>query len=323
MTAFFAQALSLLLLVLWLPLPLVAQGTTSSAASAAKLYRVQTLYTAGVAQTYEITEQTSATRWYSDSSQKTYDRTITYFTTIRCIESMNGIARIIVNVDSMRYRFSAEGRFIEYDSEKDVSPKNFADLNAYIGPLNRPFTLTVSPYGEVTKIEGEQISYWREYLADNAAGVDSVVHLMWTQAMSDANLLHYGDLQKRVVPGLNVGVDSTWNASMALRLDGVEYQGRTKARLTSADGGLLTLAVNDTLTAAAPQDVHVYGIPNIVRVQEGLAAIEHSVQLNRTGTIQQVENIASTWMRAQVLMEVFTQRARVTTTWKLTGQYQW
>lgn len=323
MTRLFVAVICTALLTASAPALLVAQSTKSSASSPAKLYRVQTNYTAGVAQTYEVTEQTSSARWHSDSSQKTYDRTVTYFMTIRCIESMNGIARIVVNVDSMRYRFIAEGRFVEYDSEKDVSPKNFADLNAYIGPLNRPFTVTMSPYGEVTKLEGEQISYWRDYLAENAASVDSVTHLMWTQAMSDANLLHYGDLQKRVVPGLNVGVDSTWNLSMAVRLDGVEYQGRTKARLTSAEGGLLTLEVKDSIPAVTPQDAHVYGIPLIVRLQEGSAAIEHSVQINRAGTIQQVQNTASTWIRARVLMEEFTQRAQVTTTWKLTGQYQW
>ena len=53
----------------------------------------------------------------------------------------------------------AEGKTIEYDSQTDITPKNFADLNNYIGPLNRPFTLTVSPYGEVSAIEGDEIEF--------------------------------------------------------------------------------------------------------------------------------------------------------------------
>ncbi|MGA0832931.1 MAG: DUF6263 family protein [Candidatus Kapaibacteriota bacterium] len=299
--------------------PTVAQ--TSGAPS--KQYRAQVIYTAGVAQSYEITEQTTATRWYSDSSQKNYDRTVTYFTTIRCIESMDGIARVVVNVDSMRYRFMADGRLVEYDSEKDVSPKNFSDINAYIGPLNRPFTLTVSPYGEVSALEGEQVEYWRDYLADNSSGIDSVTYLMWTQAISDENLLHYGDLQKRVVPGLTTGKDSTWNLTMTLRVDGVTYKGRTKATLTDVDGGLLTMTVSDTLQAVAPQPLRVYGVPYVVQLMEGHADVSHTLQMSRTGSIQQVDNVASTWWKGRVLMEEFTQRVRTTTTWKLKGQYQW
>lgn len=299
--------------------PTVAQ--TSGAPS--KQYRAQVIYTAGVAQSYEITEQTTATRWYSDSSQKNYDRTVTYFTTIRCIESMDGIARVVVNVDSMRYRFMADGRLVEYDSEKDVSPKNFSDINAYIGPLNRPFTLTASPYGEVSALEGEQVEYWRDYLADNSSGIDSVTYLMWTQAISDENLLHYGDLQKRVVPGLTTGKDSTWNLTMTLRVDGVTYKGRTKATLTDVDGGLLTMTVSDTLQAVAPQPLRVYGVPYVVQLMEGHADVSHTLQMSRTGSIQQVDNVASTWWKGRVLMEEFTQRVRTTTTWKLKGQYQW
>jgi len=299
--------------------PTVAQ--TSGAPS--KQYRAQVIYTAGVAQSYEITEQTTATRWYSDSSQKNYDRTVTYFTTIRCIESMDGIARVVVNVDSMRYRFMADGRLVEYDSEKDVSPKNFSDINAYIGPLNRPFTLTVSPYGEVSALEGEQVEYWRDYLADNSSGIDSVTYLMWTQAISDENLLHYGDLQKRVVPGLTTGKDSTWNLTMTLRVDGVTYKGRTKATLTDVDGGLLTMTVSDTLQAVAPQPLRVYGVPYVVQLMEGHADVSHTLQMSRTGSIQQVDNVASTRWKGRVLMEEFTQRVRTTTTWKLKGQYQW
>ena len=236
---------------------------------------------------------------------------------------MDGIARVVVNVDSMRYRFMADGRLVEYDSEKDVSPKNFSDINAYIGPLNRPFTLTVSPYGEVSALEGEQVEYWRDYLADNSSGIDSVTYLMWTQAISDENLLHYGDLQKRVVPGLTTGKDSTWNLTMTLRVDGVTYKGRTKATLTDVDGGLLTMTVSDTLQAVAPQPLRVYGVPYVVQLMEGHADVSHTLQMSRTGSIQQVDNVASTWWKGRVLMEEFTQRVRTTTTWKLKGQYQW
>jgi len=110
---------------------------------------------------------------------------------------------------------------------------------------------------------------------------------------------------------------------MTLRVDGVTYKGRTKATLTDVDGGLLTMTVSDTLQAVAPQPLRVYGVPYVVQLMEGHADVSHTLQMSRTGSIQQVDNVASTWWKGRVLMEEFTQRVRTTTTWKLKGQYQW
>ena len=242
-----------------------AQKTGTESSSSGRAYRLQALYRAGVAQSYEITEQTTAERTHSDSSKKTYDRTVTYFTTIRCIESMDGISKLVVNIDSLRYRFSAGGQSIEYDSQQDITPKNFADLNNYIGPLNRPYTITVSPYGEVSNLEGEQIQFWRDYLAENTEGLDSVIYLIWSQSLDEENLYQYGDLQKRVIPGLRIQQDSTWDLNMTLRVDGVLYKGLTFGTFADYSGGVYSLTVKDTIPAVVDQSIHVYDVPYITR----------------------------------------------------------
>ncbi len=300
-----------------------AQKTGTESASSGPAYRLQALYRAGVAQSYEITEQTTVERTHSDSAKKTYDRTMTYFTTIRCIESMDGISKLVINIDSLRYRFSAEGKTIEYDSQQDITPKNFADLNNYIGPLNRPYTITVSPYGEVSNLEGEQIQFWRDYLAENSEGLDSVIYLIWNQSLEEENLYQYGDLQKRVIPGLRIQKDSSWDLNMTLRVDGVIYQGRTFATFNDYSGGVYTLSVQDTIPAVTQQAIHVYDVPYITRVADGAAVVDHTVTLSATGTIQGVTSAVSAWFRGEVLNEVFTQKITSTTSWKLTGQYQW
>jgi len=300
-----------------------AQRSGSETSSSGRTYRLQALYRAGVAQSYEITEQTTAERTHSDGGKKTYDRMVKYFTTIRCIESMDGISKLIVNIDSLQYRFTAEGQSIMYDSQTDITPKNFADLNNYIGPLNRPYTITVSPYGEVSNLEGEQIQFWRDYLAENSEGLDSVIYLIWTQSLDVDNLYQYGDLQKRVIPGIRMEEDSSWDATMSLRVDGVLYKGPATATFDEYSGGVYTLAVKDTITAVPDQLIHVYGVPYITRVVDGGAVLDHSVQLTATGTIQDVTSAVSAWFKGSVLNEVFTQKVTSTTSWKLTGQYQW
>lgn len=292
-------------------------------APAGREYRLQALYRSGIAQNYEVVEQTTVERTHSDSSQKTYERKVTYFVTVRCIESMDGIAKLVVNIDSLIYAFKAKGEQITYDSQKDITPKNFADLNNYIGPLNRTFELTVSPYGEVTKISGEQVEYWRDYLQQNSADLDSVVYSIWMQSLDRENLLQYGDLQKRVIPGLRKGVDSTWNHDLSLRIDGVVYDGKVTSRFASYTGGLYSLITKDTISARKKQLVHIYGIPYLSTIDEGGAIVDNTLVLSASGTINEVTTITSAWFRAKILNEEFSHKMTTTTQWKLTGQYQW
>lgn len=301
----------------------LASHAQESAVPQRREYRLQALYRAGIAQNYEVVEQTTVERVHSDSSRKTYERTATYQVTVRCIESLDGIAKLVVNIDSLVYRFKSAGVEINYDSQKDITPKNFADLNNYAGPLNRTYELTVSPYGEVTKLSGEQIDFWRDYLQQNAADLDSVVYTIWMQSLDRENLLQYGDLQKRVIPGTRKGVDSTWRHAFTSRIDGVVYEGNVTSRLASFTGGLYSIITKDTLKARAQQPIHVYGIPYVSNVRDGGAVIDNEVLLTANGTINEVKHVSKSWFRGVVKTELFTHNVTTTTMWKLTGQYQW
>lgn len=295
---------------------------TGIAAAAPQQYRLQASYRAGIAQTYSVTETTHAVRTHSDSSKKMYDRTVTYMLTIRCIESLNGISTLAVNIDSLKYAFFADGSQISYDSQNDITPKNFADLNNYVGPMNRTFEITIGPYGEITKLSGEQVDYWRDYLKENAANMDSVILIIWNQSLEPENLLHYGDLQKRVVPGLRVYMDSSWNHQLTLRTDGVLYTGQAKSKLTEYTSGFYTISTKDTLPANT-QRIHVYGVPYISRLKDGKAVVDHTVTLTSQGTINAISSKVDAWFRAVAANEMFTQSVTSTTEWKLVGQYQW
>ncbi len=285
-------------------------------------YRVQALYRAGVAQSYEIEENTEVVRTHSDSSKKTYKRWVKYFATIRAIESMNGISTLVVTLDSNRYKFTADGLDITYDSQVDITPKNFADLYNYSGPVSRSYDLTVSPYGEVTKVEGEQLDFWRKYLNDNKRDMDSVLHLIWIQSLDKPNLLQYGDLQKRVIPGTRVAVDSSWTHDFSLRVDGVVYSNRVKSTFAKYAGGLYIIETKDTIVAD-PQQIHAYNIPYVTNVIDGEALVNHTVELTNTGSINNVTSNVDAWLKAKVSNELFTQQIKSKTTWKLTGQYMW
>jgi hypothetical protein len=243
--------------------------------------------------------------------------------TVRCIEALDGVSKVVVNLDSLKYMFTSDGKEIAYDSQKDITPKNFADLNNYIGPLNRSFELTYSPYGEVTNISGDQIDFWREYLEQNAADLDSVLYTIWTQSLSRENLLHVGDLQKRSIPGLRKAVDSTWKHQLALRVDGMLYTGNVRSRLASYEGGLYHIITQDTLTAAPGQIVHTYNVPELVKVIDGSVTVNNTVLLSTAGTINEFTSILKGSSQLVAGREPFRQNTTSTLQWKLLGQYQW
>jgi len=312
-----------LLLCTFCPLTLLAQtASTGKAPTPPQEYRLQVSYRAGVAQNYEIDEVTKVVRTHSDGNKISYDRTIKYYTTVRCIESMNGVATLAINLDSLTYAFTSEGVTVTYDSQKDITIKNFADLNNYHGPLNRTFELTVSPYGEISKVTGEQIDFWRDYIEENKNDLDSVLYLIWSQSLDKTNLLQYGDLQKRIIPGLKVAIDSTWDHSLRLRIDGVIYDGRVTSKLTEYSGGYFTIQTSDTLKAE-PQQIHAYKIPYVSTVTEGTAIVDHVTSMTTQGVLNDIVSKVTARFRATVGKEDYTHDVTSTTTWKLIGQYQW
>lgn len=286
-------------------------------------YKLQTLYRASIAQNYEFVEQTSVERVYRDSTKATYSRTANYFITIRCIEALDGISKVVVNLDSLIYKFTADGKDVTYDSQKDITPKNFADLNGYIGPLNRSYELTYSPYGEVTAVAGEQIDFWRDYLEQNSADLDTLIYTIWMQSLSKENLLHLGDLQKRTIPGLRKAVDSTWKHQLTMRVDGAIYSGDVRSRLASYEGGLYHVITQDTLTATPGQFVHAYNVPQLATVMDGSVVINNTVLLSTAGTINDFTSVIKGKMLLQAGREPFQQNTTTTFQWKLLGQYQW
>ena len=76
-----------------------------TAGASTRQVKLQPLYRAGIAQSYVVTERTKGERRHSDESRKPYERAVTTHLTLRCIETQDGFATIIVNVDSLTYAF--------------------------------------------------------------------------------------------------------------------------------------------------------------------------------------------------------------------------
>ncbi len=300
-----------------------AQKTSSAAPPPVKEFRLQASYRSGIAQSYEVTEKTSVQRVHSDSSVRSYQREVLTYVTVRCVESMDNVSRVVVTADSVVYKFVTGPSVIDYDSQRDLAPKAFPDLNNYVGVLNRSYELTYSPYGEVTKVAGDQIDFWREYIQTNVGDLDTLISTIWLQSLSDENLMHLGDVQKQIVPGTKKAFDSSWIHNMRLRVDGVVYEGKARSTFKSYDGGVFTIATSDTLPARTRWPLHVFEIPDLVQMQEGNAVVNATLQLSTSGTLNALDATIAAVFRGQVGKEIFTQNINSTQSWKLVRQYQW
>jgi hypothetical protein len=108
---------------------------------------------------YKLTEITNVHRVYSDSTTKDFKREVTYFMTLTIFDKPeNGFQNLKIVIDSMIYKFSEENKVIKFNSQsEEMKPIRLKDLEATTVPLNRQFDMTYSPYGEVAKIESQDI----------------------------------------------------------------------------------------------------------------------------------------------------------------------
>jgi hypothetical protein len=299
------------------------QQAPTAGAPSGRQVKLQPLYRAGIAQSYIATETTKGERRHSDGAVKPYERTVTSYLTLRCLETSDGFSTVLVNIDSLTYTFKDGDLAITYDSQKDITPKNFADLTGYMGSLNRSFELFYSPYGDVTKIAGDNITWMREYLDSNAIGADSVMMMIWTQSVADEALLQIGDMNKRIIPGSRMAVDSTWKRPFLLRTDGVIFRDTVRTRFAEITGGVYRMQANDTIAVVTGQKCHIYGVPYVSTVSSGSAVIDHTTDLTTTGTINAVRQKITALIRCTAFNETYDLALISTMEWKLTGQYQW
>jgi hypothetical protein len=286
-------------------------------------YRLQSLYRPGIAQLYIADIRDTVVRTHGASTSKSYTRYVRLFMTLRCIESSDNISKVLANVDSLMYEFTADDKMVTYDSQKDIAPKNFLDLNNYLGILNRTAEITYNPYGEVKAVGGDNLEWIRDYLSENLADIDSVTSTIWNQSVSDFGVLHIADLQKRVVPGRRIAVDSSWRHAYALRCDNIEFPGIVKSTFSNYGNGVYTITTVDTLQAKPDTPFHVYGISELSRVVDGTVALNCALDLTTTGTINRVEQQSHAKIRARVGNDMFTTESRSTIVWSLQGQFQW
>lgn len=275
---------------------------------------------------YVLTDTTKVSRVYADSSILKYERITKYFLTI--IQPDNpekGFTKIDVSVDSMHYYFNNGNERYEFTSIEGATPKvlNFEDFKAISIPMSRNFTIVYSPYGEVAKVEGEQITFDRNYITEiSSKTTDSILIHNWTDWLSDFSLHHIGNIFKIIYPKLPVYKDSIWETTMDIRIENLNLTDTIEAKITGFINNTYTIEGKLKNYYVHPKKIKYYKINNLSLKTE-VASIygTFTQELTPAGVVKFVDiqsNLQrNTFEEKLIFLENISSHAK----WELINQY--
>lgn len=289
-------------------------------------YTVKGLLRTKIYYNYVLTDTTNVTRVYSDSSALTYKRVIKYYLTIIQPDfPENGFSKLDISVDSMYYYFEDGKEKYEFNSIETADSKvlNFEDFKAYSIPMSRTFTLVFSPYGEVAKVEGEQLLSDRNYIAEiSTKTTDSILVHNWTDWLSDFALQHIGNIFKISYPPYSVYRDSLWETTMNIRIENLNITDTLEARVTGFLNNSYTIKANSRSIYPHPKSVKYFKI-NKLSLNSKINYFESSLEQNLSisGVVKYMNINTILFHTVYDRNEIFRQEISSNTKWELVNQY--
>lgn len=236
---------------------------------------------------YIVTDTTKVTRVFTDSSVLKYQRIIKYFITIIQPDfPENGFTKVDVSVDSIHYSFSDGIENYEFTTIEKASSKvlGFEDFKAYSIPMSRQFSLIFSPYGEVAKVEGEQLTSDRNYISEISTKTnDSILIHNWSDWLSDFALQHIGNVFKILYPQVPVYRDSIWITTLDIRIENLNLTDTLEAKVTGFWNNLYTIEGKIKGFYLHPKPIKYFKVNNL-SLETELTKLESSFTQNLTTT---------------------------------------
>jgi hypothetical protein len=280
------------------------------------------VFTPGSDYAYVYKDSTVVNRMYSDSSTLEYAREIVYYLQMKAQKDpADGMLELMVNIDSLTYRFKSGDAELFYDVRSKMELK-FPDLIAATVPVNREFTMKFSPYWEVVSSEGEMLDWLRNYIEEYGEGrLDSMRKFIWLNGITTPALAQFADPQKGALPNSRVHKDSTWRKPFFVKADGIDC--RDDSATSKITGyGQSTYTIETTLRnlKVLPTKQRLYKIESMVDILGGKGQGTHVMHLTKRGIIADATSRLTTQIKAKVRKEVFTETVESTYTWKFLGQ---
>lgn len=236
---------------------------------------------------YKMTESKQVKRFFGSNVIKEYStETIYYFTHKLKKTDSDGFLEILIKIDSLYFRFKEGNVELSANSQsEDYLNFTHEELGLSSMPLGQEFVITVSPYGDIVKIEGEKLSWKREYISKSSAGMkDTSLVYSWRQGLSDNRLAHLIFFKKISIPISYVTMDSIWKSQFALQLNRVDFNGTLFSRIQNNTNGNYTFGGEIQGLKAEKQQALFFGFKKeFISLDSAVSSGNYYMTLNPKG----------------------------------------
>lgn len=289
-------------------------------------YKIPIKYSATKSRVYTITEVADITRKYSDSTVKQYKREIIYYISQKAPDApQNGFQVINVSVDSLEYKLTDGSKVYEFSSIKNISgSSNFPDIQHTVVLLGRNYDLTYSPYYEITKYEGEDLDWLRDYITGTGnLNLDKMKEFIWLDGISNSRLNHIGDLIKLQIPLVEIQPDSVWYSKFAIQVNNIGFAGNAETRfVSSSDGNYRFEAIPKSITPVN-NTVRLYDIVDLAEIKNYYCGGKYTLYINFQGIVNEAIGDFTTDVRYMVKREEIQEHIKSSYRILFINQYSW
>ncbi len=291
-------------------------------------YILKGIFRTHIYNNYLYSDTTIVRRTYVDSTELSYKRIVNYYLTIFQPDppDSKGFWKIDVSIDSIHYVFEEGDTRYEFTSLENFDPKvfNFDDFKTVSIPMSKEFTIEYSPYGEIVKIEGERLDYFRDYVEKSFKdSPDSISYYYWTDGLSDERLAHIADVFKIIYPINPVYQDSLWTTPIYMNIDGIIVRDTIVGKVKGLYDNNYVIEGMLTQSFILPKKVKFYNLPYLDWTLSITKSIGSFAQyLSTSGTMKEMKINLDLEIEAGRPKQVFTQSISKRMHWELTNQFR-
>lgn len=269
---------------------------------------------------YELSESTRVERHLPDGTIQSWHRQARYLLRFYAFtEQENQMTAVACRIERLSYRFQQDTLTIAFDSDHpERLSRRVPDVEFVNMLLGTEPEILISPYGDIARIDGEQLQWLRDYV-HSELGSDTLRLASRLAAISDARWAALFDLHKGIVPGIRVREDSSWKRLVTLWIEGVEW--RDTAHIHIAQTGDTSRVIVGVLPALRTVSTTAW-LPDIprtpVQVDHASGHAQIAVELASGGLITRSELHAHTEYDALPRggATPFRQTVQVTLSWR-------
>lgn len=240
--------------------------------------------------TYKCTERVRVVNRSADgSAEDSSDRTVTYFVSERQITSagIKGGVDIRANVDSMRIEYKGLDGAISFDTQHLRGNEAIVKHREVLAPsivVNRMVTFSLTPYGQVLKIEGPGLTEFQQEL--RAPGIDAFTRERATNAMSDESLTWILLPWRGLLPnGQHVKYNQAKKKAIAAILDRTVFRDTATVTLKTGEDKKPHLLISSTLDHPSSAMRTISAITDPLKVLGGTGMVTGDFLLDADGVL--------------------------------------